>query len=573
MSRRLVFLSLALALSLPLRAGGQKVTPEPQVGAAEGGVEAAVFMRAMEYIAGAQKVTPEPQVGAAEGGVESAIFMRAMEHIRNLHMQSYNDSTLWTRALDGLIGELDDPYASVFTPSEVEDFREETTGDYAGIGISISQLNDVVTVTSVFRGTPAFQAGLQVGDVIVGVNQNDATTWNTAMASDSIRGPVGTVVDVRIVREGIRQPIVFTMQRDSVHVASVHSDILPDNIGYVVIDRVARNSAREVMQAIDSLAQTSGVIIDLRRNPGGYLDESLKMSDVFLGRGTLLASTRDRGSSRTPGQISEESYRGRARARIPDKPIIILVDRFTASAAEIVTGALQDNDRALVLGERTFGKGIVQSVVDLPFGRKLRITTGSWHTPLGRSLHRYRDPGGNPLPENLDTLPTVRTSGGRMLRNGGGIFPDLAVETDTLGLVERELISTANDREVPLATREAEVSFARAKVLREAGQPPGVDDATIQDYLSNLEAAGLPSELVDRPAVRSFLRWRLRVRVADRMEDVAAATVARMERDRVLSRAVELMREAATQADLFDAAALAKENDTGVTTSAGAIPR
>ena len=542
MSRRLVVLSLAFALFMPARASGQRGAPDPQVGSAEQGAEAAIFMRAMEYI-------------------------------RRLHMQSYNDSTLWTRALDGLIGELDDPYASVFTPSEVEDFQEEATGNYAGIGIAISKLNDLVTVTSVFRGTPASDAGLQVGDVIVGVNQNDATTWNTTMASDSIRGPVGTVVDLRVMREGVRQPIAFSMQRDSVHVASVQSDILPGNIGYLSIDRVARNSAQEVMQAIDSLARTRGVIIDLRRNPGGYLDESLTMSDVFLGRGDVLASTRDRGSRGTPGQLSEESYRGRLRPRIPDKPIIILVDRFTASAAEIVTGALQDHDRALVLGERTFGKGIVQSVVDLPFGRKLRITTGSWHTPLGRSLHRDRDPGGNPLPENLDTLSSVRTPGGRMLKSGGGIFPDLIVEADTMGLLERELISTANDLEVPLATREAEVAFARAKALLEAGEPPSVDDATVQGYLSWLEAAGLPSELVDRPDIRSYLRWRLSVGVADRMEDVAAATMARMERDRVLSRAVDLMREAATQGDLFAAAEEANRSGANATTSAGPVAR
>jgi carboxyl-terminal processing protease len=542
MSRRIVVLTLALALFLPLRAV-------------------------------AQSVMPDPQAGAAAQGEEAAIFMRAMEHIERLHMQSYSDSTLWTRALDGLIGELDDQYASVFTPSEVEDFREETTGNYAGIGISISQLNDVVTVTSVFRGAPAAQAGLQVGDVIVGVNENDATTWNTTMASDSIRGPVGTVVDLRVMREGVRQPIAISMQRDSVHVASVQSDILPDNIGYLSIDRVARNSAREVMQAIDSLTQTRGVIIDLRRNPGGYLDESLTMSDVFLGRGAVLASTRDRGSRGAPGLISEESYRGRSRPLIPDKPIIILVDRFTASAAEIVTGALQDHDRALVLGERTFGKGIVQSVVDLPFGRKLRITTGSWHTPLGRSLHRNRDPGGNLLPENLDTLSAVRTPDGRMLKSGGGIFPDLVVEADTIGLLERELISIANDREIPLATREAEVSFARAKALREAGQPPSVDDATIQGYISGLEAVGLPAELVNRPEVRSYLRWRLSVGVADRMEDVAAATMVRMEKDRVLARAVELMRDASTQSDLFAAAAEANGIGAGAATSAGVTSR
>jgi len=542
MSRRYIVLTLAIALFLPAPTS-------------------------------AQVVTPDPQVDDAEQAAEAAIFMSAIEYIRRLHMQSYNDSTLWTRALDGLIGELDDPYASVFTPSEVEDFQEETTGNYAGIGISISQLNDVVTVTSVFRGTPASQAGLQVGDVIVGVNDNDATTWNTTMASDSIRGPVGTVVDLRVIREGVRQPIPISMQRDSVHVASVQSDILPDNIGYLSIDRVARNSAHEVMEAIDSLAETRGVIIDLRRNPGGYLDESLTMSDVFLGRGAVLASTRDRGSRRTPGKVSEESYRGRLPARIPDKPIIILVDRFTASAAEIVTGALQDHDRALVLGERTFGKGIVQSVVDLPYGRKLRITTGSWHTPLGRSLHRDRDPGGNPLPENLDTLSSVRTPHGRILKIGGGIFPDLVVEADTIGLLERELISTANDQEVPLATREAEVSFARAKALLEAGEPPSVDDATVQGYISVLEAAGLPAELVDRPEIRSYLRWRLSVSVADRMEDVAAATMARLERDRVLSRAVDLMRDATTQSDLFAAAAEANGSDARAITSAGATPR
>ena len=539
MSRRLLILALALVLPAP---------------------------------GAAQTAPPDEKIDAVEPSEEAEVFMSAMEYIRRLHMQVYTDSTLWTRALDGLVGELDDPYASVFTPSEVEDFEEETTGNYAGIGISISQLNDVVTVTTVFRGTPAAQAGLQVGDVIVGVDKNDATTWTTAIASDSIRGPVGTTVDVRVVREGVRQPIAFSMTRDSVHVAAVQVDVLPDNIGYLSLDRVARNSAQEVIQAIDSLTRTRGVIIDLRRNPGGYLDESLTMSDVFLDRGAVIASTRNRGSRGVAGQTSEESYRGRLRARIPDKPIIILVDRYTASAAEIVTGALQDYDRALVLGERTFGKGIVQSVVNLPYGRKLRLTTGSWHTPLGRSLHRERDVGGNTLPENLDTFPPVRTPSGRVLKGGGGIFPDLAVAADTLSQLERELISTANDGNVPMVTREAEASFARAKALREAGAPPSVDDATMQAYMSGLESVGLPAELAARPEIRAYLRWRLSVSVADRMEDVAAATTVRMERDRVLSRAVELLRGATTQSDLFAAAAQANESGAAATVR-GAIAR
>jgi carboxyl-terminal processing protease len=487
-------------------------------------------------------------------GVEAEVFMSALEYIRRMHMQSYNDSTLWTRALDGLIEELGDPYAAVFTPSEVDDFQEETTGSYAGIGVSISQLNDRVTITTVFRGTPAAEAGLLVGDVIVGVNQNDAAGWNTSMASDSIRGPIGTPVDVRVQREGLAQPLAFTLKRDSVHVSAVQQGVLPGNVGYVILDRVARQSAQELMQALDSLKNTRGIILDLRRNPGGYLDESLTMADVFLGRGAELASTRGRSPSERGG-MSEETYRGRMRARVPDKPIIVLVDRFTASAAEIVTGALQDHDRALVLGERTFGKGIVQSVVDLPYGRKLRITTGSWHTPLGRSLHRERDAGGNLMPEDLDTIASVTTPSGRSLKAGGGIFPDLAIEPDTLSLVERELITAANEKQVPLGLREAEASFARARTLRETRQPPSVDDATFDAYVKGLEGAGLPPALLSQPEIRGYLKRRLMIAVADRMDDFAGATMERAGRDPVLTRALELMRESATQTDLFAGAA------------------
>src|SRR6476659_10131290 len=147
--------------------------------------------------------------------------MSALDYIRRMYMDNYNDSTLWTKALDGLISNLNDPYAAVFTPEGVQEFQEETTGTYAGIGVSISQLNNSVTITTVFRATPAAQAGLQVGDVIVGVNKNDASSWITDITSDSIRGPVGTPVDVRIKREGVKEPLSFTMKRDSVHVSAV----------------------------------------------------------------------------------------------------------------------------------------------------------------------------------------------------------------------------------------------------------------------------------------------------------------------------------------------------------------
>ena len=515
-------------------------------------------------LAAASLTMPAPVLAQSSdngGSAEAEIFMSALEYIQRMHMQTYSDSTLWTKALDGLIEDLGDPYAAVFTPVEVEEFQEETTGNYAGIGVSISQLNDQVTVTTVFRGTPAAQAGLLVGDVIVGVNQHDATGWTTTMASDSIRGPAGSPVDVRIRRDGQRQPLAFTLQRDSVHVSAVQSGVLPGDIGFIVLDRVARNSSDELMAALDSLADTRGIILDLRRNPGGYLDESLVMADIFLGRGKVLATTRNR-DARNPSLMEEESYRGRMRPRVPDKPIIILVDQYTASAAEIVTGALQDYDRALVLGDRTFGKGIVQSVVDLPYGRKLRITTGSWHTPLGRSLHRERDAGGTLAAENLDTIANVATPTGRALKAGGGIFPDLMIEEDTVSTTVRELIAAVNEKQIQLALREAEASFGRAQTLRDGRQAPSVDDATFDAYVKGLVDAGLPADLVAKPEIQTYLRWRLYVSVADRLENFPAATVARMERDNVLSRAVEMMRNATTQQDLFTAAARAKAEAT-----------
>jgi carboxyl-terminal processing protease len=517
----------------------------------------------------AQAIDNRPSASAAREGVEQQVFMEALQLILSNHLSSFSDSTLWTRALDGLIENLDDPYASVFTPAEVEEFEESTTGTYAGIGVSIVELNDVVTITAVFRGAPAARAGLQVGDVIVGVNGSDASSWTTEVTSDSIRGPVGTEVDVLVRRDGVRQPLSFKMERDSVHMTSVQWAVLPGNIGYIANDRVARQSARELIQALDSLKGTRGIVVDLRRNPGGYLDESLLMADAFLGRGAILATTRNRTSTGPLGEVSEESYRGRMQPRIPNTPIVILVDRYTASAAEIVTGALQDHDRALVLGERSFGKGVVQSVVDLPFGRKLRITTGSWHTPLGRSLHRERTTEGEPLPENLDTIAPIATRSGRSLRNGGGIFPDLEVASDSLSAVERELLAVAQEEEIPLSAREQETAFARARALRAAGQPPSLDDATFESYVSGLASAGLADQ-VAREEIRRYLRWRLSVAVTDRMEDIGAGTMARLERDPVLRSALELLSGSTTQNELFVAAERAKAQ-SGASASLGVI--
>jgi len=318
-------------------------------------------------------------VGGLEAAPESQVFLEAFRSILDFHQTTFNDSTLWEQALEGLIQGLNDPYAEVFTPEEYGAFEEGNTGDYAGIGVQITRLNQRVTVTAVFRQTPADQVGLLVGDRIVGVGGTDAREWSVDQARDSIRGAIGTVVEVTIERESLSEPITLPIRRDQVHVSAVTAGTIHDSLGYILVDRVARGSASEVDSAFAVLKDARGIILDLRRNPGGYLIESLSMADLFLERGKTLASTKSR-APRQPNTTSEESWQARLPARIPGKPIVVLVDQFTASAAEIVAGALQDHDRAVVLGARTFGKGVVQTVLPLPGDRRLRITTVSPET-------------------------------------------------------------------------------------------------------------------------------------------------------------------------------------------------
>lgn len=496
-----------------------------------------------------------PDTTAPAGEVEAQVFVNALQAIARYHQTPFSDSTLWHEALDGLIEALEDPYASVFTPEEAEQFDESNTGNYAGIGVQITELNDVVTITAVFRSTPADNAGLQVGDVIVTVDGHDALEWSSDMVADSVRGPVGTVVNLDVRREGYDRPLPFPLTRAQVHVPAVTADIMDGNILYVGMDRVARGAAQEMDSVLRQYRAASGIVIDLRRNPGGYLDESLMLADLFLDPGKRLASTRSRDPAST-GDFQEESWDARMRPRLPETPLVILVDEYTASAAEILAGALQDYDRALILGQRTFGKGVVQTVLPLPHGRRLRLTTGAWYTPLGRSLHRERSGDGVPL-DSLppDSLPTILSQEGRELVAAGGIFPDLAVPYDTLTLRERDLLQTAGENQIPLPLRLAEFGFSEARELTEAGLEPVLRPEAFQAFLDSLVAEGLPAEFVTDDEVLAYLDWRARIAIADRMDRLGVSAGYRMERDTVLDQAIQLLRDYPDQASLFNEAA------------------
>ncbi len=496
---------------------------------------------------------------SSELGPEARVFLGAMEAIRDLALESPGDSTLWEKAIEGLINELDDPYAQVLSPDEVRAFEEQSTGNYAGIGVQITELNEAVTITAVFRNTPADNAGLQVGDRIVGVDLDTAESWSVSDASGRIRGEPGTVVTVTVERDGMPQPIPHEITREEVHIPAVTSERIFDDLGYVLLDRVARNSAAEVDSVLAGLDGVNGLILDLRRNPGGYLDESLNLADLFLDRGSVLVTTRSR-SRGSQGQLREDSARARMAPRMTDVPIVVLVDQFSASAAEIVAGALQDHDRALVLGERTFGKGSVQSVVPLPEGRLIRLTSGEWYTPIGRSLNRPRDRDGRVIESS--SIPEFSSEGGRTLLGGGGVFPDLEVTADSLSESEQAFVSETVEAEIPLTLRIQEVSFRAAQETRSAGTPAGdfeFPDDVFDAFLASLVDEGL-DEADFTTEIQDYLRWRLEVSYFRRLEMERRALEVQSSRDSVLSTAVRFLRSAGSQEELF--ALAAAENAT-----------
>ena len=482
--------------------------------------------------------------------VDDQRFLSAFDSIKRSGDHAPGDPVLWSGALGGLIQALNDPYAEVLSPRRVEVFRESTTGNYAGIGVAIQQLNDRITVTAVFRGFPAERVGIQVGDVIVGVDGESTETWTTGDASQRIRGTPGTMVTVSVERDGFSAPIPHDIERDNIHVPSVHAGYVDEEVGYIQLDRVARGSTAEMDSAFALVEDASGVILDLRRNPGGYLDESLTLTDLFLDQGKRIVSTRGRNPRRGPGEHEDAVYT-RDRASVGNKPLVVLVDGFTASAGEILSGALQDHDRALVIGERTFGKGVVQSVVPLPEGWQLQLTTGEWYTPLGRSLHRQRDAHGLPLPEDDSTaFPVFTTEAGRELKGGGGVFPDMEIEGDTLLVVERQLLEEARDAEFPFGLRLAEIGFERSQAVSNDGAEAVISEGILEAFIADLGDAGVPEATLGDPVVRDYLLWRLEIALSQRLDDERLLRF-RIQRDPVLAEAVRLVREADSQADLF----------------------
>ena len=343
------------------------------------------------------RVLPErDEPGSDELGWEQArLFAEVMQRVKQDYVEPLDDNVLLESAIRGMVSDLDN-HSQYLDAEQYQEIRISTTGSYSGVGLEISTANGLVTVVAPIDDTPAERAGIRSGDTIIAINGTQVDEDGPLEAVSKMRGRVGTSVEITVARDGEEDPITFELQRESIRVASVRHEILEPAIGYVRVSQFNESTANELSHAIDDMQKQhdgmlDGLILDLRNNPGGVLESAVDVSDLFLNAGTIVSADGRTEESR----FTREAHHGDV---LDGAAMAVLVNDGSASASEIVAGALQDHNRAMVVGTSTFGKGLVQTVMPLSKGRAIKLTTSRFYTPSGASIQ------------------------------GKGIFPDVVVE-------------------------------------------------------------------------------------------------------------------------------------------------
>ena len=318
---------------------------------------------------------------------QARLFAEVMERIKQDYVEPIDDRALVESAIRGMVSDLD-AHSEYLDADEYQDIRISTSGSYSGVGLEVSEDSGRILVVAPIDGTPAFRAGIRPGDVIVAIDDASVRRDGLKETIGRLRGRSGTRVSVSVLRGPDAELLVYNLRRENIRVASVRSDTLDPSIGYVRISQFNENTASELSRAVDALQdgfsadgdELRGLVLDLRNNPGGILDSAVDVSDLFLDRGVIVQAE---------GRTSEAHFvREAGTGDILDgTPIVVLVNKGSASASEIVAGALQDHHRALVVGTETFGKGLVQTAMPLSRGRAIKLTTSRYFTPSGDSIH------------------------------------------------------------------------------------------------------------------------------------------------------------------------------------------
>ena len=452
-------------------------------------------------------------------------FTTALSLVEARYVEKVESDRLVYSSISGMLQTLD-PHSSFMDPKAYAQLREKQEGHYYGLGITISVVDGDITVQALFEGSPAYKKGIRRGDVIARIGTEDAKGWTSDQAVRKLRGPKGTTVQLGIRRSGYDQLIPLEVPRDEINIPSIPAYFMvDDHTGYIRLQDFAENTDHDLGESLQDLTKQGArrLLLDLRGNPGGPLDQAIRVANRFLPKGDMIVYTR----GRVPN--SDQDYHATEESDYTHLPIVMLVNRNSASASEIVTGALQDHDRAYVVGETTFGKALVQSIYRISGGAGLALTTARYYTPSGRLIQR---PWDGTFDEYLtytyraqsaerphDAKDLKLTDAGRKVYAGGGIEPDRRLEGPIEGfnpskfgrsLYARQLFATFSQRFV--AEGDTRIPGS-GKDRRTVGSNFEVDDAMVADFKTFVGTTTLRIDeeafAADLPYIKAMIRYEI----------------------------------------------------------------
>jgi len=487
-------------------------------------------------------------------------------------------------AIDALLSELD-PYTVYVPESQLEDFELMTKGEYGGIGALIQRQGDYVVITEPYEDFPAQKSGLKAGDKIIAIEGESAKEKNSSQVSEKLKGVPGTVLTLTIQHYGDTLEQDVELIREKVKIPNIpYYGMLKNNIGYIILTQFNPNAAAEVKKAFNELKSSNdlkGIIIDLRGNGGGLLSEAVDISNIFIPKGKTVVTTK--------GKLTENVQVHRTRnASVDTKiPLVILVNQNSASASEIVAGAIQDLDRGVIIGERTFGKGLVQNIVSLPYNARMKMTISKYYIPSGRCIQAidYFDENNNGRPDKIpDSLVSeFKTAGGRSVFDGGGIVPDIDVESRQFSQITGDLFAQnyifnfANDfvLDHPTIAEPAEfkiddITYGKFKSyvagqdfdyltetenlierIRNSAEREGYL-ASVDPIIDSLEMGVRKDKLNDIENHRSEIEELIKFEIVSRYYYQKGKVIATLENDNDIERAIDILTDKALYQSILD---------------------